>query len=847
MGSHRMGSARTLARRQNRNELVVNVEVVNSGCSNSSLLAGRSRVLRGLLPALLLPVLSGSLVLAQAPAAGPAAGPAVSAPGVAPTPAQASQQARPGGTDATKNSADRQTTEDRNRRDPTPGILQEVPSEFQRLVQESTGTPLPIFGASLFNGVPSTFAPDNDIPVAPDYVIGPGDELRVQVYGQVNVQGNFVVDRTGNIAFPEIGSLHVAGIRYDRLAGFLKSQLDRVYRNFEVNVNLGQLRSMQVFVTGNARRPGAYTLSSLSTLLNAIFASGGPLPQGSMRDIQLKRTAANATETVVHFDLYDLLLKGDKSKDIQLAPGDVLFIPPVGDQVAVSGSVNNPAIYEITPGTTVDQLILLAGGETSVALGKQVRLERIFEHTLRSIVDVPQGKDIALANGDILSVGAILNRYSDAVTLRGNVTTPGRYVWHPGMRITDLVPSADQLITRNYYARRNALGNTSADYGGVNPNGTSASGLNTGALAVRGDSTDNVARGALATGRANASGSSTGGGSVGDALTTSNNTFTATTDLILSAADLDWNYAVIERLDRETLTTSLISFKPGDLYQRNDQSQNLPLLVGDVVTFFSTADLKVPTSQQTRYVRLEGEFVASGVYSVLPGETLRHLLIRAGGFTQDAYLYGSEFTRKSTQRVQQQRLNEYADSLEAQISILAANNNARAVSDRDAAAANASTVDSQEAVARLRRATPLGRIVLELKPDSRGTDAVADIPLEDGDRFVVPRVPSTVNVEGQVYSANSFLYEHGRREQDYLRQAGGPDRQADRRRTFILRADGSVYSRQYGNVDRATMFPGDTIVVPPQLSHRALLRDLVDIAGIISGFGLGAAAINVLK
>ena len=758
------------------------------------------------------------------------AAPTQTAPAAIPT-TTAGPQANP---DQTRTTSDRQTEEKTGRRDSTAPAIPQAPTEFQRLVAESTGTTLPIFGADLFNSVPDTFAPLNDIPVSSDYVIGPGDELRIQLFGQVNQQGSFTVDRTGNIAFPAVGTLHVAGVRYDQLSGFLKSQLDRVYRNFDLTVNLGQLRSIQVYVTGDARRPGAYTVSALSTLLNAIFASGGPLSQGTMRDIQLKRTDATGNHTVVHFDLYDLLLKGDKSKDISLQPGDVLFIPPAGQQVAVTGSVNNPAIYEISPGTTVSQLIALAGGETSVALGTQIRLERIFEHTMRSIIDVPHDTPVVLAGGDIVSVGAILNRYTDAVTLRGNVTTPGRYVWHPGMRISDLVPSRDQLITRDYYRRRNAIGNSAADYPTLTP----------GSLAVRGNATSQASESAVLNG---ATPGSRGGSSLGDALTGSNSVFQATNDLILSAPDLDWNYAVIERLDATTLTTSLIAFNPGALYLRGDQSQNLPLLSGDVITFFSTADLRVPASQQTRFVRLEGEFVASGVYSVAPGETLRQLLARAGGFTNDAYLYGSEFTRISTRRLQQQRLNEYADSLDAQISVMASNGNARAINDRDAASAAASAIDAREAVARLRRIVPLGRIVLQVKPDSHSVDSLPDLPLEDGDRFIVPRIPSTVTVEGQVYSANSFVFERGLRERDYLRQAGGPDRQADKRRTFILRADGSVYSSQYGDVAKATMFPGDTVVVPPQLDHRAIMRNLLDISSIVGQFGLGAAAVNVLK
>ena len=728
----------------------------------------------------------------------------------------------------------RKAREEGTRRDNRANDTQDVPTEFQRLVAASSGSNLPIFGASLFANVPSTFAPVDNIPVNPDYTVGPGDELRVQVYGAVNQQGSYVVDRTGNIAYPDVGTIHVAGVHYGLLEAFLKSQLARVFRNFELNVNLGQLRSIQVFVVGAARRPGSYTISSLSTLLNALFASGGPLPQGSLRDIQVLR----GNTALVHFDLYDLLLHGDKSKDVSLSPGDVIFIPPVGAQVAVTGSVNNPAIYEVGPGTTVNQLIMLAGGDTSVALGTRVRLERIYEHTMRSIVDLDLAKEpnAVLANGDIVTVGTILERFKDAVTLRGNVAFPGRYVWHPGMRITDLVPERDQLITREYYRRRNILGNITSDY---NPPTV------VGSLQLRGSGDAQQADSAQQAG--SASSSTKGGNALGAALTGSNSVFPATTDVVLSAADLDWTYAVIERLDAQALTTSLIAFNPGKLYKEGDQTQNLELRSGDVVTFFSTADLKVPTSQQTRFVRLEGEFAASGVYSVEPGETLRHLLNRAGGLTSEAYLYGSEFTRQSTRRVQQQRLNEYADNLEAQISVFSAASNARAISDRDAAATTAAALDGRQAIARLRRLVPLGRIVLDVKPDSRAVGDVPDLPLEDGDRFVVPRVPSTVAVEGQVYSANAFVFERGRHEHDYLRQAGGPDREADSKRIFVLRADGSVYSRQYGNVSRALIFPGDTIIVPPQLDRRSILRNLLDFSSILSQFGIGAAAINVLK
>jgi hypothetical protein len=333
---------------------------------------------------------------------------------------------------------------------------------------------------------------------------------------------------------------------------------------------------------------------------------------------------------------------------------------------------------------------------------------------------------------------------------------------------------------------------------------------------------------------------------VGNALTPENNVFSAQNDVVLSAPDIDWDYAVVERQSTKDLTTSLLPFNLGKIILAGDPSQNLELLPGDVVTIFSKADIRVPTTQQTRYVRLEGEFVGAGLYSVLPGETLRGLLRRAGGFTGDAFLYGSEFTRESTRRVEQQRLREYADQLEAQISAVTSANQARAVSAADQTAAVASAADAQAAVARLRAITPIGRIVLDLKPNSTGVDSVPDLALEDGDRFIVPRVPSNVNVEGQVYSANAFVFTPGRRVIDYLREAGGPDRQADRKRAFVLRADGSVVSRQYANVEHALIYPGDTIVVPPIIDKRALMQRIVDIATVIGQIGIGAATIGIL-
>lgn len=781
-------------------------------------------------------------------------------------------------------------------------------TEFQQMVAATTGRTLPIFGASIFlNALPSTFSPVSDVPVTPDYIIGPGDQLRLQIWGQVNLRGSYLVDRTGSISLPGAGTIHVAGIRFDHLTDFLRTQLARVYRNFDLNVNMGQLRSIQVFVVGEANMPGSYTLGSLSTLLNALFYAGGPKPQGSLRDIQLKRGG----KTIDHFDLYDVLLHGDKRNDVQLAPGDVIYIPPVGKQVAVVGSVNNPGIYELRDETTIEQVLQLAGGRTNIAVNSDARVERIYDHTVRSIMEVKlsEPSPFRVQDGDIVTINAIVDRFKDAVTLRGNVANPGRYVWHPGMRISDLIPNKEALITRSYWQHENDLGHMTLNYepepvrdarGVLQPNSSmqyraSRRVSGTGSQQSQGTQNqtdlDQSQYGAepeqygviqdqdngydapqqnqheVPPNQASSSGSQTSssgptqsgtpqqgrsdttgaGNSVGAALTGSVGRFPIKTNVLLSAPDIDWSYAVIERQNAQTLKTSLLPFDLGKVILDGDQSQNLELLPGDIVTIFSTADIRVPISQQTRFVRLEGEFVSAGVYSVKPGETLRQLLKRAGGFTPDAYLYASEFTRESTRRVQQQRLNEYADQLEIQSAAATAAGNAAAVNAQDAAAATAAASSAQASIAQLRKARPNGRIVLQLKPDSRGINSVPDLELEDGDQFVVPKVPATVSVEGEVYSANAFLFKRGERTIDYLREAGGPDRQADMKHAFVLRADGSVYSQQYGNIKHATIFPGDTIVIPPQLQKLSVMRTLLDIGAIVSQFGIGIAAINLLK
>ena len=237
------------------------------------------------------------------------------------------------------------------------------PSQFQRFVQESTGKLLPHFGGQLFDA-PQSYVPDAGLAVPASYILGPGDEIRLQVWGAIDFSATLPLDRNGQVTVPKVGVVPLAGVAMRDLEPVLRASLAKVFTNFSLNANLGRLRSIQVYVVGQARQPGTYAVSSLSTLVNALFISGGPAANGSMRLIQLQR----AGKVVTEFDLYDFIAKGDKSKDASLLPGDVIFVPAAGPRVAVTGALDQPAIYELLDSKNkVGDILGLSGGLPSMA------------------------------------------------------------------------------------------------------------------------------------------------------------------------------------------------------------------------------------------------------------------------------------------------------------------------------------------------------------------------------------------------------------------------------------------------------------------------------------------------
>lgn len=793
-------------------------------------------------------------------------------------------------------------------------------TEFQKFTASTTGVVLPVFGANLFQNVPSTFAPLDNVPVPPDYVIGPDDEIRVRVWGQVNLDANVRVDRSGDIFLPQVGAIHLSGTRSADLEQTLRDALSKIYRNFQLSADIGRIRAIQVYVTGDARRPGVYTISSLSTLIDALFASGGPSVQGSMRRIELRRNGAIVTT----LDLYRLLISGDKSQDSKLLPGDVIFIPPVGPQAAILGSVRRPAIYELSPDETIGGAIKDAGELTAVASDTRASLERSVDRSGREAMEIAlnsAGLTTPMKDGDILDIISMVSKYKNTVTLRGNTANPGRFAWHPGMRLSDLIPDRESLITRDYWWKRVSMGLPSPEFEPVPalasmkqpvspvdlpqqqllamrrratapPKTTPPQTVNgvvnqTGAQNTNPQTDDpyyywttspetvmppkttnpqnqndpnqdqtNPQSGNDPNAQRNMGprGSQSALAEEDNQMAQQMNPEPSRRNIVrLSVPDIDWSYAVIERMDPVTLKTTLVNFDLGKLVMQHDATEDLELQPGDIVTIFSQSDIHVPIAEQTKLVRLEGEFVHAGTYSVRPGETLRSLVERAGGLSPNAYLYGSVFTRESTRILQQRRMDETIHSMILQMQ---RGNLALASSPvstaQDFAGMSAAQSSERELINELQQVRASGRVVFTFRPDSSGTDSIPDVPLENGDVFLIPSVPSTVNAVGAIFNQNAFLFRPQARVSSYLELTGGPNSDADKKRMFIVRANGAVISREsvksaWGNeFYKLKLNPGDTIVVPDKTIKPSALRGIIDWTQVFSQIMFGAVAASVV-
>jgi polysaccharide biosynthesis/export protein len=777
---------------------------------------------------------------------------------------------------------------------------------------------LPLFGYELFADGPFTASQGTAVPAS--YILGTGDEVVVQAYGLVDFTERLVIDREGRVLIPKVGPLTLSGVALGQAERIISAHLSRVYRNFNLTVTMGRVRSTEVFVVGQARNPGKHVVSGLSSLINALFETGGPSPNGSLRAVELRR----AGKTVAKVDLYQFLAQGDNSGDQALQPGDVIFIPPAGPRAAVLGSVHVPAVYELKAGESIQAVLGLTGGLSILATPLKAQLERVDpqREVARYVEDFAldvAGMSRALKAGDVLTIFEITPQIADAVTLQGNVRQPMRYKFQTGMKVSDVLVDARTLIPVNYWQEQNTgEESTNPSRPEVNLDYATIQRLDMNTLRTR--IVPFNLRKALAKDTAEdltlQSGDIITVYAPGNAGPETNDTVTVRGEVVggsqrfvwrpgfrikdiipsadwlvdyynywqtRSAAigrddkapadetleqsaerlkklerelrnDINWDYAQVLRRLPSTLETRTFNFSLGGAVLRGQAEDNLELQPGDQITLFTTKDLPVPVEKRTRLVTLSGEVKVPGVYQVVPGETLSALIKRAGGFTAQAHVFGLDFRRESTRLLQQQNLDKVVKRLESQILSDTQAKLQNINSTEQAQAADANAKANQLRLANLRNLKATGRVSFTLDPDKL---VLPDIALEDGDSVNVPNRSAFVGVYGAINNENALLWKPGITVDNVLALAG-TNVYADPTETFVLRADGSVLSGNqvnswlnWGGIRGVKLQPGDTVVVPERADretpYTAFIRGAKDITAIFYQFGLGAAAVKTLR
>ncbi|MDZ7925068.1 MAG: SLBB domain-containing protein [Marinagarivorans sp.] len=719
--------------------------------------------------------------------------------------------------------------------------------------KKARGARLPIFGLDLFRGDPDSFNPATNIPVPSEYQLGAGDSLIVQLYGKENATYNFTINREGQVQFPQIGPISFAGLTFNQAQELINTTVNERMVGVKASVTMGALRTIRIFVLGEVKRPGSFTVGSLATMTNALFASGGITDVGSLRAIQLKRNG----KVIATMDMYDLLLAGNTSNDSRLLPGDVIFVPPVKTTVEISGSVNRPARYEIKDSHTLSSLVTMAGGLTNTSHAATVAITRINRIGERSLfnVDLNQeaGKNFQLESGDQVSIGGALNYINNQITLHGSAKRPGIYSWKPNLRFTDIIatpfdvmpgtdiniallmsmsPETGRIETR-VFSPSAAWDQPSSPFNPklqgydevflfditANRPAQLASAMQFIKQQARFKEHEQIVH---------ASGSVKFPGTY--PLTVN----MTTEELIQLAGGLTESafgstgeitrYRISDALERVVMHLNIdfnadaVALSPGD-----------------------TLNIKqVPLWKKRETVALKGEVMFPGTYAILPGETLMDVLTRAGGLSPYAHPNGAVFSREDLRALEQERLNELRKKLEADIAI--------SNSEASTGQKTMTTEETQALLGKLREARPIGRMVIDLPRVIEDPDH-QDFPLEDGDELTIPRYKPSVTVIGEVQYPTSHFYDNKLNADEYIKRSGGTKKHADKKRIYIVKANGRVVepsNSKWFKAKSGSIEPGDTIVIPVDTDRADGLEVWAKSTQILYQIALGAAAISSL-
>jgi protein involved in polysaccharide export with SLBB domain len=721
------------------------------------------------------------------------------------------------------------------------------------------------FGYDLFENSGLSFEPQLDLPVPADYVLGPGDQLEVQLFGTQNQTLRLTVSRDGRVSFPQLGPIEVGGQHYSEVKRDIESRVERQLIGVRASVSMGETRTISVFVLGEAKYPGSYTVSGMATVTTALFAAGGIKPAGSLRNLQVKRQG----QVVRTLDLYDLLLRGDSANDVKLMPGDVVFIPSVGPTASLDGEVQRPAIYEFKDSSSVSDLIQMGGGLTPLADRDSAALVRIDDQQQRVVLNVnPSAAQVArfgLHNGDVLRVARLRPQIDSGVTLQGYVYRPKYFAWREGLRLSTVVNSVDELrpgadehylLIRRELPPNRRISVLSADLAVALHAPGSAADIT---LMPR----DTITVFDLQTGRENVI------QPLMDELRVQSNLSQPTqivhidgrvkvpgdypletgmrvSDLIRAGGSLDSAaYGARAELSRyvvqngEQRQTDVLSIDL-DAVRQGDTSADLTLQPFDRL---SIKQISGWTEQDQ--VSLKGEVMFPGTYTIKQGETLRSVIERAGGLTKLAFPGGSVFTRSELKIQEQQQLDRYSDRLRtdiAEMALMAARGN-------QTGSSQALSI-GQTLLDQLKAAKAVGRLVINLEAVIHARAGSSDdVILRNGDELIVPKQRQEVMVLGEVQSASSHLYQRRWSRDDYIDQSGGMTKQADHSQIYVVRADGSVDAGRRGwfsSSSGVTIRPGDAIVVPLDTERLPLLPLWEAVTTILYNIAIATATARTL-
>lgn len=690
-----------------------------------------------------------------------------------------------------------------------------------------------------------------DIPIGPDYVVGPGDSLTIDLWGGIAQTLTRVIDREGRISLPESGAVQVAGLTLERAQAVIESTLKQQYRNAQVAVTVSRLRTVRVYVVGDVQRPGAYDISSLSTPLNALYAAGGPTAVGSLRIARHYR----GKQLIAEVDLYDFLLHGVRTGDDRFQGGDTLLIPPAGPQVAVSGAVKRPAIYELRKESNLAEVLEDAGGATVAAAMGHITVERIDANHHRETVTLSlteaeahgslesnhkAAAEFPVKDGDRIRLAPILPFSERAIYLEGHVVRPGRLAYHDGMHLTEVLHSYQDMLpepaaqgeiirlvapdlhaeTIQFDIADALIGNAPIE---LQPFDT---------IRVRGrydiDSPRVTIRGEvlrpgvfpLSEGMTAAQLVRMAGGFRRGALQ--------------QEADLT-SYEIVSG---SKVNGQRSSVRIGDAVSHRDPAADVPLKPGDILTIHQIAGW----SDIGASVSIEGEVSHPGNYGFQDGERLSSVLRRAGGFRDTAYPAGAVLLRQQVRELEEKSRAELIRQIET--SSAAARLSPNLSSGDNAGAIQVIQQQQDQVLARLRSQPASGRLVIHISSDIEswaGTDA--DVEVRRGDILSIPKRPGFVLVSGQVYNASAITFVPGKTAGWYLQHAGGSSELSNKKDVFIIRANGVVVGRHSdaGRVLDAKLDAGDVVVVPQKIMGASQFwRNLLTTAQIASSVAITA-------